>query len=417
MDGEAPRRIPLDPRQGDPDRTVYDPSDVVKICCLWHSLRQGNLGVGALSIAHLELIRQAARDAGRPVAITVVGHGGSLDYTAGGGPIDREVVLAGARALLDRRLWQSLSEADVVLDIGEGDSFADLYGGRRFAKQMLLKTMALGLGRRLVLAPQTIGPFRARSRLWLARRVLRRAEAILSRDQETTRLMGTLGLGGKTIEFTDLAFALPGDETVVFARQPGRIEVGLNVSGLLYAAGDAAGRRYGLACDYRALIHRLIESMSQRERIRLHLIGHVFAAESNSDDDYATMVRLKRRFPSLVLPEPFASPSAAKGYIGRLDCLIGSRMHATIAALSAGVPVVPVAYSQKFIGVFGALDYPVVGDCRSQSADTLVALVDGVLADPGRLQAAVDRSNAIATGRLAGYRSFLCRLLGRGPER
>ena len=39
-------------------------------------------------------------------------------------------------------------------------------------------------------------------------------------------------------------------------------------------------------------------------------------------------------------------------------------MHATIAALSTGVPVIPIAYSRKFKGLFNNLDYPVCVDLQ-----------------------------------------------------
>jgi polysaccharide pyruvyl transferase WcaK-like protein len=41
-----------------------------------------------------------------------------------------------------------------------------------------------------------------------------------------------------------------------------------------------------------------------------------------------------------------------KWAIGRTDFLVGSRMHACIAALSQCIPTVGLAYSDKFFGVF-----------------------------------------------------------------
>ena len=40
-----------------------------------------------------------------------------------------------------------------------------------------------------------------------------------------------------------------------------------------------------------------------------------------------------------------------------MDCFIGTRMHATIAAMSSGVPVIPVSYSRKFEGLYSTLNY------------------------------------------------------------
>jgi polysaccharide pyruvyl transferase WcaK-like protein len=57
---------------------------------------------------------------------------------------------------------------------------------------------------------------------------------------------------------------------------------------------------------------------------------------------------------------------AIKGIIGLCDFLIGSRMHACIAALSQGIPTVGVAYSKKFKGVFDSIEMGhMVSDARS----------------------------------------------------
>ncbi len=57
----------------------------------------------------------------------------------------------------------------------------------------------------------------------------------------------------------------------------------------------------------------------------------------------------------------FLDPISAKSFIFGTDVLIGSRMHAAIAALSAGVPAMPLGYSDKFVSIFSELGYPDVG--------------------------------------------------------
>ena len=44
--------------------------------------------------------------------------------------------------------------------------------------------------------------------------------------------------------------------------------------------------------------------------------------------------------------------SETKYVISKLDWLVAARMHATIAALSSGIPAAALAYSPKFHGVF-----------------------------------------------------------------
>ena len=101
------------------------------------------------------------------------------------------------------------------------------------------------------------------------------------------------------------------------------------------------------------------------------------------------------------------SPSAAKTYIANLDLLIGSRMHATVAALSSNTAVLPFGYSRKFSGLFGSLGYPVVGDLTAQDEPALLALLDAAMADLPGLTAAAAAANADAQTRLNSYRAFL----------
>ena len=68
----------------------------------------------------------------------------------------------------------------------------------------------------------------------------------------------------------------------------------------------------------------------------------------------------------------FTSPSEAKSYIAGLDFFMGARMHACIAAFSSGVPVVPMAYSRKFAGLFGSLGYDHTVDCTSEAPEAIL---------------------------------------------
>lgn len=55
-----------------------------------------------------------------------------------------------------------------------------------------------------------------------------------------------------------------------------------------------------------------------------------------------------------------------------MDLLIAARMHASIAAYSSGVPVIPFAYSRKFEGVYNDLKYPYIINGRELSTEEAV---------------------------------------------
>ena len=55
-----------------------------------------------------------------------------------------------------------LDESDLVVAISGGDSFSDIYGLERLLYVSLPQILALWAGKRLILLPQTIGPFKGR---------------------------------------------------------------------------------------------------------------------------------------------------------------------------------------------------------------------------------------------------------------
>jgi polysaccharide pyruvyl transferase WcaK-like protein len=182
-----------------------------------------------------------------------------------------------------------------------------------------------------------------------------------------------------------------------------RVQIGLNVSGLLMHGGYAGGNEYGLGYDYATLMHRLIEAMLSRGDCDVHLVPHVLAPHLPADDDGAAADRLKAQYPALHRHPDFTSASAAKSFISSLDFLVGARMHATIAAFSSDVPVLPVSYSRKFEGLFGALGYGWMVRQRGMDTDAALAHVLDALDRRAELAAAIAAAKPAITAGLDRY--------------
>jgi polysaccharide pyruvyl transferase WcaK-like protein len=325
------------------------------------------------------------------------------------------------RALTDRSpVLRRIAGFDLAASLSGGDSFSDLYGMRRFLYMALPQLLVLLMGRKLVLLPQTLGPYRRQAARALARLILRKAAAVYSRDHEGLRQMrrwlGGRGRGRLRFCF-DVGFVLDpappdrldlgGLETRLRGSRPSLHErgghpgdscdgspclVGLNVSGLLYMGGYTRDNMFRVGVDYPRVIDALLDHLLGRPDIQVLLVPHVFGGSVNPESDAAVCAalygdRAGRAHGRLFLARGEYSHSEVKYIIGLCDFFVGSRMHACIAALSQGVPAVGLAYSRKFAGVFESLGLgDLVADLRRMETAEVLARIDALLRDAPSLR-------------------------------
>lgn len=250
-----------------------------------------------------------------------------------------------------------------ILDISAGDSFSDIYGRHRFESVMSPKTLSLKLGRPLVLLPQTYGPFSQVRSAERAAEVLRNAVQVWARDEHSfsvaVDLDPSLADDGRGRLGVDVAFALPAikpegfDLDTLFPSADGPL-VGINVSGLL--SSHDASERFELALDYPHLMTMLVERLLE-EDCRVMLVPHVGVAGDTRESDRWACEQVVSKLPPRAadrakIATGFATAPEAKWIISQCDWFCGARMHSTIASLSAQVPTVGIAYSDKLNGVF-----------------------------------------------------------------
>lgn len=379
----------------------------LRVALPWHSPNSGNLGVGALTLANMGLIEAAAARHGRSVTFVIFG------YTKGPAPYPQlmniETMHMSRAALLDpRRAAAMFRGCDLIVDIGAGDSFADIYGLRRFSLLALTKLIALAVRRPLVLAPQTLGPFRSSAARTIAEGLIARSDICFARDELSLASLSSARARARVGVTSDVAFAL------AYERQApsSRTRVGFNVSALLLAGGYSGGNQFGLSIDYPLFVERLIEHFKRRPEVELVLVPHVFAPGFPKEDDLAACCMLAAAHQ---LPEPprFTDPSHAKSFISGCDFLIASRMHASIAAVSSGVAAAPVAYSRKFAGLYDAIGYPHTIDAKTLSTDEAISAVIDLYERRSTVAADAAHASGRARAKLAVYTDALAGLIAK----
>lgn len=310
---------------------------------------------------------------------------------------------------------REMASCDLIVDFTGGDSFSDIYGVKRLGRKLFHKQMVLLSRTPLVLAPQTYGPLNHRiARPWFEH-VVDRAAKVYTRDDLSEEFLRNLGFGKATVA-TDVAVTLPWDRERFPFAESARLRVGINISGLLRNGGYTGANQFNLKTDYRRYCNALVESLLG-DGHEVHLVPHVLTRdwESSREDDYRASVEMHSAYPACVMAPRFCSPVEAKSYISRMDAFVGSRMHATIAAFSTGVPTIPVAYSRKFKGFFGSLGYDVLVDLATAHTVDAVEQTRAHLADLDGLTNKVRLARSQADERIDEYRNGLTTVIHRLP--
>ena len=377
------------------------PGQRKSVVVLGASFSTGNLGVSALAWSTLKLIRSKWPDA----SITLLGVG--REYGVAEANINGQVekfptwpvrycpnvmarhhilglwVQVAALRLLPflrerstrtASVREQLLECDLICDITGGDSFSDIYGLSRLFRGYMLKRLCQMTGKPFVLLPQTYGPFNSFLAKVLARRIFKKSQTIYSRDQEgravVKKMIGSLQ---KVRLYPDVAFLLdpvrPDTSQASYLEQlvlQGKRLIGLNISGLLYNGGYTRENMFGLADDYPSLVRDIISFFVKQYEHHVLLVPHVLPSSNLAvEDDYLATCKALKDLPAdiqdkVIVVERGYDQNEIKYIIGLCDFFLGSRMHATIAAISQGITAVGLAYSRKFSGVF---DTAGVGDC------------------------------------------------------
>lgn len=353
----------------------------LKVGLIWANPYNLNLGVAALAYSAIAMIFDAAKRNGQKISLTVIGSNQTVDdsinvlgntysYSNVKG-LDYFELKSLLKVLLRYNNYKihRLKSFDIIFDVGEGDSFSDIYGVKRFNRINNSKKLFNWLGVKQVLLPQTIGPFYSKTIEKEAQRAITKDVTVIARDKKSKDCAELVFQDHQISESIDLAFYLPFEKKYF---EEGSINIGLNVSGLLWKGGYTQNNQFKLKTDYRKCIHEIISYFLSVPNVKLFIVPHVVSTKLGSEGDVSTCKEISSQY-NVELAPIFSSPIEAKSFISGLDFFVGARMHSCIAAFSSGVPVIPMAYSRKFEGLFSdTLEYDYLCDCMNDETDVSV---------------------------------------------
>lgn len=341
----------------------------------------GNRGVGALAYSTIYLLDKLSEEIKQPFNLYIVGVSNRINpveifigtknvrifqfpFMVGKGL--KGVVKFAFTLLLS---YKVINKTNYILDMGEGDSFSDIYGKQRFIQINTPKKLFLLLRKKQLLLPQTIGPFKDPKIAREAKKSIEKCDVVLTRDKMSYDYVVNNTSQKNIKELIDVAFFMP------YTRKEfknTKINVGLNVSSLMWHGGYTKNNQFGFKVDYQQLMRQTIDFFLSQPNVQLHLVPHVVLLNTHIENDYeiSRIIQAEYNSERITLAPFFLDPIDAKNYISGLDFFTGARMHACIAAFSSNVPVFPIAYSRKFNGLFSeTLEYPYLGDLINQTQE------------------------------------------------
>jgi len=345
----------------------------------------GNLGVSALCYATLYNFLSLEpkteftvfdHGRGRDVQSIAIGPNNKIKFYRQGAANSRRYYraeclktmrLAGYLGGLGNPGIKTIANSDAVLDISGGDSFTDLYGHHRFETVVLPKLITLQQKKHLVLLPQTYGPFTDSQHEKEASRIVKNSLCAWARDARSfevlKHLLGSSFDASRHQCGVDMAFGLPAVQPAALPQQLSEFLardteiIGVNVSGLIYNDFSRAKERFGFKADYKQIILGLVQRFLSNTDCSIALIAHVATPRGHFESDLDACRDVLDRLGSqakdrlMIMPE-YNNPCEIKWIISKMNWFCGTRMHATIAALSSAVPAAAIAYSPKTLGVF-----------------------------------------------------------------
>lgn len=250
----------------------------------------------------------------------------------------------------------AIAESDLIVSVGGGylNGQPGLAGDLAVACTLFPIQVAERLGKAVVFAPQSFGPFGSDRQRKAVREALERASLVLSREETSVALLGAIGLNpGGVRQTVDSAFAFrpspPGGLRERLSLPPDEVLVGLTARHWL--AAEAQGR-------YERALVETVDHIQRTPGRRVVLIPQV-TAPLEGEDDRIVERRIAEQCDPGRLPltlEERNDHQDLKAVYADLDYLIGTRFHSVIFGLTSNIPSIAIEYHHKTSGIMKDLD-------------------------------------------------------------
>lgn len=280
-----------------------------------------------------------------------------------------------------RRLLLAYYDADLVLSCGGGNFYAHRAMSPGFVWSILILALAVFLDKKVVLLPQSIGPIEGRFQRLLARLVFSRSGRILLREHLSLAFLKELKVRRPAVVLPDLAFGLPSvmdAPNSLIQKRKALPRIGVTVMDRA-----AQEKRFVRQQIYEDALVSLLVRLRKDHRAQLYIFVQCYGPASGHDDRHSARRvydRVSQQVDGVTLLDAFQGALEIRAAYKQMDCVIGTRMHTGVFALSNAVPVVLIGYQPKAFGtmtLFGLERY--CCNIETVTSDELYEMVCEVL--------------------------------------
>lgn len=271
-------------------------------------------------------------------------------------------------------IWKALRKADLFVS-GGGSLLQDVTGLGSVPYYLGLMRLAKLAGARAVMLGQGVGPLNLPTSRWLVGRMVRGLDAVTVRDEDSRALLARCGVPVERIELTAdpvlaLAPAPAARADEIWARlglQPGRATIAVSVR------------------PWPAWYERQLKAFSAvlAQRAEAWDAQILLLPFHRPDDEplidelrYCLETRPDAHRPHVAVLEERLSPQDMMALLGRVDLLVGMRLHALIMAAAMATPSFGIVYDPKIAAFADQAGFPTIESVTAlEESDRLAGLL------------------------------------------
>lgn len=275
----------------------------------------------------------------------------------------------------------AIRSANAIVALGGGylNGKNNLGGNLNVYYLLLPVRLAQRLGKPVIFAPQSYGPFGNTWQIKKVQKTLNKAALIMVREQTSIDLLVRLGIQQsllyKTVD-SGFAFTTPPISDI-------RPKFGIPKSTKIVGVTARQWLPYKQQMVYERALAATIDHIQSHHKMKVVLIPQVTSA-FQADDDRIVERRIADYCDQTNQPvviDRAINHHTLKALYGQLDYLIGTRFHSVIFGLTSGVPAIAIEYEHKTGGIMRDLGLDEwVRTINKVTADDLIQTFDKLVA-------------------------------------